>query len=97
MHRWILAQPDRAAISESVREMADVRCNVRAPKALDKTRWSTDEQCIQDIQSTVASMINPFSYSSNELVSLSSGAVASADVTSDMLSAQTRGEQAAVR
>ena len=42
-------------------------------------------------------MINSFTHDSEELVSLSSGLVASTDVKSDMLEAENKGEEAAVR
>ena len=42
-------------------------------------------------------MINPFNHDSEDLVSLSSGLVASKNVKPDLLEAEVRGEEAAVR
>ena len=97
VRRWLLAQPDRAAISQKCQEMASVSSNTRTPKSLDKTRKEADEQSVQNILSTIDSMINPFTHDLEELVSLSSGLVASTDVRMDMLEAEKRGEEAAVR
>lgn len=97
VRRWLLAQPDRAAISQKCQEMASISSNTRTPKSLDKTRKEADEQSVQNILSTIDSMINPFTHDSEELVSLSSGLVASTDVKSDLLKAENRGEEAAVR
>lgn len=77
--------------------MASVSSNTRTPKSLDKTRKEADEQSVQNILSTIDSMINPFTHETDELVSLSSGLVASTDVKSDMLEAESKGEEAAVR
>ena len=97
VRRWLLAQPDRAAISQKCQEMASISTNTRTPKSPDKTRKEADEQSVQNILSTIDSMINPFTHDSEELVSLSSGLVASNDVKSDLLKAENRGEEAAVR
>ena len=97
VRRWLLAQPDRAAISQKYQEMASISSNTRTPKSLDKTRKEADEQSVQNILSTIDSMIDPFTHDSEELVSLSSGLVASNDVKSDLLKAENRGEEAAVR
>lgn len=77
--------------------MASVSSNTRTPKSLDKTRKEADEQSVQNILSIIDSMINSFTHDSEELVSLSSGLVASTDVKSDMLEAENKGEEAAVR
>ena len=77
--------------------MASISSNSRAPKSLDKTRKEADKKSVQIILSTIDSMINPFTHDSEELVSLSSGLVASTDVKSDMLEAESKGEKAALR
>ena len=97
VRRWLLAQPDRAAISQNCQEMASISSSTRMAKSLDKTRKEADEQSVQNILSTIDSMINPFTHDSEDLVSLSSGLVASTDVKSDLLKAENRGEEAAVR
>jgi hypothetical protein len=77
--------------------MASISSNSRAPKSLDKTRKEADKKSVQIILSTIDSVINPFTHDSEELVSLSSGLVASTDVKSDMLEAESKGEKAALR
>ena len=70
---------------------------------MDRTQKEANEQTVQGILSTIESMINPFNHDSEELVSLSSfrelvsGLVASTDIKSDMLEAEVKGEEAAVR
>ena len=64
---------------------------------MDKTRKEADKQSAQNILSTINSMINLFTHDSEELVLLSSSLVASTDVRMDMLEAEKRGEEAAVR
>lgn len=61
VHRWVLAQPDRAAITQSCKDMVSIETQTRESKALDKSRWSRDEESITNITATVTSMINPFS------------------------------------
>ena len=56
-----------------------------------------NEQSVQSILSTIESMINPFNHDSEDLVSLSSGLVASKNVKSDLVEAEVKGEEAAVR
>ena len=82
---WLLAQPDRAAVSLKCQEMVSIRSNTRTPKGLDRTQKEANEQSVQNILSTIESMIKPFNHNSEELVSLSSGLVASSDVQTDML------------
>ena len=77
--------------------MVSVSSNTRTPKGLDRTQKEANEQSVQNILSTIESMINPFNHDSEELGSLISGLVASKDVKSDMLEAEVKGEEAAVR
>ena len=97
VQRWLLAQPDRAPVSQKYQEVVSISSNTRTPKGLDRTQKEANEQSVQNILSTIESMINPFNHDSEELVSLSSGLVASSDVQSDMLEAEVRREEAAVR
>lgn len=53
----------------------------------------TDQQAISSIDQTVDSMVNPFKCESTQLISPSSGAVASQEVTSDLLNAERIGEE----
>ena len=53
------------------------------------------EEMVQSVISTVESMINPFESDCDNLLSISSGCVASEQIEEDLLSAYSKGSQAA--
>lgn len=95
VQRWILAQPQRAAVTRKCEEMAGYNSDMRSPKDLDPSRMMADEVSIQGIMQCVESMVNPFQDSSDELLCLSSGLVATEEIKSDLLQAERLGEKAA--
>lgn len=54
-----------------------------------------DEQAVQDVMSVIDSMVNPWKTDISQLVSLSSGALATDKVTQDLLKAEEIGGEAA--
>lgn len=77
--------------------MAGIGEKCRLSKNLYKSRMLSNEQSIQQIISTVDSMVYPFSYASDDLVSISSGFVASPGVKDDLLTAGNKDEEAVKR
>jgi hypothetical protein len=96
VQRWILAQPERAAISRECEVMAGYHKVERASKELDQTHIRKLEESIMSVIYTVKSMINPFENTTGELVAISSGAVAIDAVKDDLLKAEAKGESAAM-
>ena len=68
----------------------------RSQKDVDATRVQLDEQATQAVMETVDNMINPFECLENNLVQISSGAVASKKVTDDLMKAKEIGNSARV-
>ena len=95
VQRWILSQPERAMITRQCEVMANLGDNNRRPKELDSTRIKRHHLVVQSIMSTVNCMINPFDCHREELVCISSGAVANAGVQVDLMNARQVGEEAA--
>ena len=96
VYRWILSQHERAAIARQCEEMAGQSASQRKRKDLDQTRIQNDETAVANISSTIESMINPFETPQEELVCISSGVIASAEVKSDLLNAEEKGESALI-
>ena len=92
IHRWIMSQHERAAITRQCEVMAGLTGQTRQRKDLDKSRTIRDEEAVENIISTCESMVNPFDTLQTELVSLSSGATS--EVKEDLLSAERMGEKA---
>ncbi|KAJ8030514.1 hypothetical protein HOLleu_26961 [Holothuria leucospilota] len=92
VQRWILSQPERSAIARQCEVMCGIDEHKRKPKELDHTRIQRDNEAIASIMSTVTSMINPFDHFTEQMVCLSSGAVASDAVKADMMNALEEGE-----
>lgn len=82
--RWVLAQPDRAAVTRQCEMMAGLSDEQRQPKDADPTRMKADEIAINNILSTIKAMVNPFA-DSDELVCISTGFVATEEVAHDLL------------
>ena len=62
-------------------------------RELDKSRITRDEQDVQNVLSTITSMVNPFVGDESSLLQLSSGVVAEQAVASDLLMAKDEGEK----
>ena len=93
VQRWILAQPQHAAITRQCELMAGINDGKRNRKDLDSARIASDEIAVNSIIATISQMINPFINEAEELISLSSGVVASADVKVDLLEAENNGHR----
>ena len=94
VQRWILAQPERAAIARECEVMAGDHKVERVSKELDQPRIRRLEESVTSVISTIKSMINPFENTTGELVAISSGAVAIDAVKDDLLNAKAKGEAA---
>ena len=93
VHRWILSQPARASITNECKSMAGQNQEARTRRELDKSRITRDEQDVQNVVSTINSMVNPFVGDESSLLQLSSGVVAEPAVASDLLTAKDEGEK----
>ncbi|XP_071812536.1 uncharacterized protein [Apostichopus japonicus] len=97
-NRWIRGHHERALITRQCEEMAGKGEKVSRRADLTKSRMTRDQNDINNIMSTIMSMTNPFDSDPEadtaELVHLSSGVIASADVCSDLMNAYTKGDEA---
>ena len=82
-------------ITRQCEVMATLGGNNRRPRDLDSTRIKRHHLVVQSVMSTVNCMINPFDCHREELVCISSGAVANAGVQVDLMNARQVGEEAA--
>ena len=92
VHRWILPQPARAAIAKECKAMSGQSQEARIRRELDQSRISRDEHDVQNVLSTITSMVNLFSDKDLSLLQLSSVVVAEA-VAADLLAAKDEGEK----
>ncbi|KAK1885936.1 G polyprotein [Dissostichus eleginoides] len=93
VYRWILSQHERSAIARQCESMAGISPELRTRKDLDKTRISADAKAVSRILDTIDSMLNPFDIHQHG-VCLSSGRVATGEITKDLLVASEKGENA---
>lgn len=89
IQRWIMAQPYKAALAERCEEMAGISDSDPAVRTSDDIR---NEEDVQALINTVSSMVNPFA-EEEELISISSGAVATTEASVDLTSAHTKGAE----
>jgi hypothetical protein len=73
--------------------MAGQNQEARIRRELDKSRITRDEQDVQNVLSTITSMVNPFIGDESSLLQLSSGVVAEQAIASDLLNAKDEGEK----
>ena len=66
---------------------------VTETKNLDKSKCTRYEKCVNDVMSTVSSMIDPFAHEQQQLVSLASGFVLDDTVADNLLESEKRGEE----
>ncbi|CAB4001142.1 Hypothetical predicted protein [Paramuricea clavata] len=106
IHRWLLAQSERAAITNKCKDMASADainqgyhfiplCQCILPisrKDLDRTKCTCYEKSVNDVMSTVSNMIDPFTEQAG-LVSLASGIVLDDAIADRLLESETRGEE----
>jgi hypothetical protein len=97
VQRWMLTAHSRAAFIDRCRSMSTgVTKNPSSRhKEAAPPRMQRDESDVKKVMDTVSNWKNPFE-SSDELVSLSSGCLASESVRQDLLMAKEKGKSAAV-
>lgn len=95
VNRWLLSHHQRAGIAKECQHMAGKDIMGRPRKDLDQTRIDRDENAIKSIVSTIQSMVNPFEHRGDDLISISSGFIAPAQVKSDLSEAYRKGSEAA--
>ena len=67
----------------------------RARTDLDKARIERDEQDLQNLVATIQTIVNPFEYKGEGLISISSGCVASKDTRDHLITAYSTGQNGA--
>ena len=96
VQRWMLTAHSRAKIVDKCREMTTTENsseNRQTHKENGQSRMKKDEADVQKVISTVLGWCNPFE-SSEDLTNISSGCVADASITKDLLDAKETGERA---
>ena len=95
VNRWLLSHHQRAAIMKECKLMAGKDQEGSARKDLDKARTERDEQDLQNLVATIQAMVNPFGYKGEDLISISSGCVASKDNRDHLITAYSIGQNGA--
>ena len=95
VNRCLLSHHQRAAIMKECKLMAGKDQEGRARKDLDKARIERDEQDLQNLVATIQTMVNPFEYKGEDLISISSGCVASKDTRDHLITAYSIGQNGA--
>lgn len=91
--RWILAQPDRSAITRQCESLAGLSDDTEEQhRECEPSAMKQHKRAVLSLIQTIDSMVNPFSSSMDGLVSISSGMEANADVARDLLTAREQGE-----
>ncbi|XP_028410493.1 uncharacterized protein LOC114533190 [Dendronephthya gigantea] len=93
VHRWLLSQSERAAITNKCKYMAGMECKPRKRKDLDETKCRRYETSVHNVMSTVSQMVNPFEVQQEELTSLASGVVLETIAADQLLNAEKLGEK----
>ena len=94
VQRWIIAQPERAAITNQLKEMAGKGDETRDRKDVSRTRAVQDEAAVQSVISTITCMVNPFTTTETSLLQLSSGVVATDAVRENLMDSYKEGKDA---
>ena len=95
VNRWLLSHHQRVAIMKECKFIAGKDQEGRVRKDLDKARIERDEQDLQNLVSTIQAMFNPFEYKGDDLISISSGCVASKDTRDHLITAYSIGQNGA--
>ncbi|KAK6175748.1 hypothetical protein SNE40_014141 [Patella caerulea] len=97
VRRRILSQSQRASINHQCEKLAGVTKDVKSRKDLDNSRKKRDEAIVR-LTDCIKEMINPFNTNNGlDLVSISSGVVATDSVTKDLLEAYDIGDSALIK
>lgn len=92
--RWVLSHHERASIAKACKTMAGKDDSGLKKNDLLTTRMRNDEERILALESTIASMVDPFAYEGNDLLNIASGVVAQDDVRCDLVKAWETGKAA---
>ncbi|KAG1659185.1 hypothetical protein GQR58_022660 [Nymphon striatum] len=93
--RYYLTAEYRSAFLRQLRDMLNMKQSTLGHKDLQMTRIIKDEADVQALLTMLESnWINPFDENSQELVSISSGKLATPDITEDLLHAHESGKKA---
>ena len=96
VQRWMLTAHERAAVTQNLKKMMGIKqSETSAMKEMRTARISRDESDVRKEVEVLETWINPF-HPSEELSSVSSGAVASKDVEDELLGAKKIGENTAM-
>ena len=87
VNRWLLSHHKRATIMKECKFMAGKDQEGRVRKDLHKARIERDEQDLQNLVATIQTMVNLFEYKGEDLISISSGCVASKDTRDHLITA----------
>ncbi len=93
VERWVTTAPERIAITDNFKRMAGIVQNDEVGhKEATKSRIAKDEKAVRAVMNKLLNeVINPFECQSTELVSLTSGIVATKQVQDDLLRAENVG------
>lgn len=97
VHRWMLSHHLRADISRSCEQLAGKKSDESQRKDLYPAQIKKNEKMVINVQSTIMSMINPFTWHEDALVNISSGVHASDLIKTDLASAKEVGTAAFVK
>ncbi|XP_028408501.1 uncharacterized protein LOC114531057 [Dendronephthya gigantea] len=92
VHRWLLSQSQRAAITSQCKSLAGMEYKPRKRKDLDPTKCDRYEKSVESVITTVSNMLQPFDAEQESLVSLASGFVIDDNVAKSLLGAEQSGE-----
>ena len=65
----------------------------RKQKDLDESKCESQENLVNDVMSTIRTMVNPFEIDEDVLVNLASGVVVDGKIADDLLKAENIGEE----
>lgn len=94
VNRWLLSHPERAAITRACQVMAGKDDSIRSRKDLDTARIKRDNATVSELIKTFEAMVDPFAYSGEKLINVSSGLVVSEHVANDIKQAYSKGNSA---
>ncbi|XP_046845101.1 uncharacterized protein LOC124438948 [Xenia sp. Carnegie-2017] len=97
VHRWLLAQSERAAIANKCKSMDGSNITPRSRKDLDRTKCALNEKLVKNVMSAVLSMNNPFDVEEENLVGLASGLVVEDEIADKLLGAEKIGEEQCIK
>ena len=95
VNRWLLSHHKHATIIKECKFMAGKDQEGRLRTDLHKVRIERNEQDLQNLVATIQVMVNPFEYKGEDLISISSGCVASKDPRDHLITSYFIGQNGA--